>query len=114
MSLYVLDTDHLTLLRYGNAEVAARLEATPEDERATTIISVEEQLRGWFTQVRKARDAAQLARAYNGLSQVVEMANIRSCTSFHAFCNRALFGVAEGIAEGWQVRSCDFGYCSRR
>jgi tRNA(fMet)-specific endonuclease VapC len=74
MSLFVLDTDHLTLIRYGNAEVTARLRATPEGERATTIISVEEQLRGWFTQVRKARDAAQLARAYRGLSQVVDMA----------------------------------------
>ncbi len=74
MSLYVLDTDHLTLLHYGHAEVVARMEATPEEERAITIISVEEQLRAWFTQVRKARDAAQLARAYHGLSQVVETA----------------------------------------
>lgn len=75
MTLYVLDTDHLTLLRYGHAEVVARLKATPPQDRAITIISVEEQLRAWFTQVRRARDAEQLARAYEGLSQVVEMAN---------------------------------------
>ena len=53
MSLYVLDTDHLTLLAYGHARVVARLQATPVGERAITIISMEEQLRAWFTQVRK-------------------------------------------------------------
>jgi len=74
MSLYVLDTDHLTLFGYGNAEVVARLRATPPAERAITIISVEEQLRAWFTQVRKARGADRLARAYEGLSHVIDMA----------------------------------------
>jgi len=74
MSLYVLDTDHLTLLHYGHADVVAHLESTPEEEPAITIVSVEEQLRAWFTQVRKAHDAAQLARAYSGLYQVVETA----------------------------------------
>ncbi len=54
MNLYVLDTDHLSLLRYGHAEVAARLESTPREERAITIVSVEEQLRAWFTQVQPA------------------------------------------------------------
>jgi tRNA(fMet)-specific endonuclease VapC len=74
MNLYVLDTDHLTLLRRGHAQVVARVGATPPAEIAITILTIEEQLRGWFTQVRKARDAARLARAYDGLSDVVEMA----------------------------------------
>jgi tRNA(fMet)-specific endonuclease VapC len=78
MSRYVLDTDHLTLLRRGHGEVIARVAATPSSELAMTIISIEEQLRGWFTQVRKARDADGLARAYQGLSDVVDMAkNVR-------------------------------------
>lgn len=74
MSLYVLDTDHLTLLRRGHAEVASRVAATPQADIAITIISIEEQFRGWFTQVRKARDAARLARAYAGLFDVIDMA----------------------------------------
>jgi tRNA(fMet)-specific endonuclease VapC len=74
MSLYVLDTDHLTLLRKGHAEVVARVAATPQTDIAITIISIEEQFRGWFTQVRKARDAARLARAYAGLFDVIDMA----------------------------------------
>jgi len=74
MSLFVLDTDHISLLRYGHVDIIAKLQSTPEQDLAITIISVEEQLRGWFTQVRRARDAAQLVRAYEGLSQVIEMA----------------------------------------
>lgn len=74
MSLYVLDTDHVTLLRKGHAEVVARVAAKPENDIAITIISIEEQFRGWFTQVRKARDAARLARAYAGLFDVIDMA----------------------------------------
>jgi len=74
MSLYVLDTDHLTLLGYGDPQVVTRLAATPVADRAITIISVEEQLRAWFTQVRQARDSDRLARAYEGLLQVIQMA----------------------------------------
>jgi len=32
MSLYGLDTDHLSLYRYGHPEVSAHLEATPADQ----------------------------------------------------------------------------------
>lgn len=74
MSLYVLDTDHLTLLRKGHVNVVAHVAATPATDIAITVISIEEQFRGWFTQVRKARDAARLARAYEGLYDVIDMA----------------------------------------
>ena len=72
MSLYVLDTDHLSLYRYGHHEVSAHIEATPADQLAVTIITIEEQLRAWYTQVRRARDKGQLARAYRGLFEVAE------------------------------------------
>ena len=72
MSLYVLDTDHLSLYRYGHPEVSARIEATPADQLAVTIITIEEQLRAWYTQVRRARDRDRLARAYQGLLEVAE------------------------------------------
>jgi tRNA(fMet)-specific endonuclease VapC len=72
MSLYVLDTDHLSLYRYGHPEVSAHIEATPADQLAVTIITIEEQLRAWYTQIRRARDRNQLARAYQGLLEVAE------------------------------------------
>jgi tRNA(fMet)-specific endonuclease VapC len=72
MSLYVLDTDHLSLYRYGHPEVSAHIEATPADQLAVTIITIEEQLRAWYTQIRRARDRDQLAHAYQGLFEVAE------------------------------------------
>ena len=72
MSLYVLDTDHLSLYRYGHPEVSAHIEATPADQLAVTIITIEEQLRAWYTQIRRARDRDQWARAYQGLLEVAE------------------------------------------
>ena len=74
MNLYVLDTDHLTLLRRGDEKVVARVAIIPASNIATTIISIEEQLRGWFTQIRKARDVDHLVRAYGGLLDVIQMA----------------------------------------
>lgn len=97
MSLYVLDTDHLTLLRKGHADVVRRVTAMPPSDIAITIISIEEQFRGWFTQVRKARDADRLARAYEGLWDVIDMARrlpvlpfSRSAVDRYADLKRAL------------------------
>jgi len=47
MSLYVLDTDHLSLYRYGHPEVSARIEATPADQLAVTIITIEVFVKDW-------------------------------------------------------------------
>jgi tRNA(fMet)-specific endonuclease VapC len=60
MNLWVLDTDMLTLWLRGHDTIAARIAATPPQQLATTIITVEELLRGWYTQVRRARTDAQL------------------------------------------------------
>ena len=50
----------------------ARVATTPPQQLAVTIITLEEVLGGWYTQVRQARDDQQLARAYEALQQVVE------------------------------------------
>ena len=44
---------------------------------AEAATRVEEQLRAWFTQVRKARDAARLARAYDRLKQTSPVTTVR-------------------------------------
>ena len=68
MSLFILDTDHLTLLRQAHSAVVTRAVLVPRDELVTTVITFEEQVSGWYTAVRKARDAEKLARAYAGLT----------------------------------------------
>jgi tRNA(fMet)-specific endonuclease VapC len=42
------------------------------DELATTIISVEEQLSGWYTRLRRARKRAELAHVYQQMTNAVE------------------------------------------
>ncbi len=68
----MLDTDHVSLLQRGHPAVAARVLATPPGQLAVSVISFEEQLGAWYTQVRKARDPEKLARAYEGLFEVLE------------------------------------------
>jgi tRNA(fMet)-specific endonuclease VapC len=71
MSLYVLDTDILTLFEEGQPIVLQRVQAHSPSELAITVLSVEEQLSGWYTRVRKAKDNAQLALAYSRLAKAV-------------------------------------------
>jgi tRNA(fMet)-specific endonuclease VapC len=49
--MLVLDTDHMSLLEWGSDESAGlreRLADAPPNEVAVTIISYEEQMRGWM------------------------------------------------------------------
>jgi tRNA(fMet)-specific endonuclease VapC len=72
LSLWVLDTDVLTFWLRGQESIAARIAATPPQQLAVTIITVEEVLGGWYTQIRQARDDQQLARAYQALHEALE------------------------------------------
>lgn len=72
MSLFVLDTDHVSLLQRGHPAVAVRVLAVSPDELAVTVITFEEQLGAWYTQIRQARNPEKLTRAYEGLSQILE------------------------------------------
>ena len=71
MTIYVLDTDILTLFQDGNDAVCRRVLATPMGALAVSVISVEEQLSGWYTVLRRAKQAEQLARAYQRLADCV-------------------------------------------
>ena len=55
MTLYVLDTDMLTLLEEGHPAVGRRFLQERLEDTAITVLSVEEQLSGWYTEVRKAK-----------------------------------------------------------
>ena len=68
----MLDTDVLTFWLRGQGSIAARIAATPPQQLAVTIITVEEVLGGWYTQIRQACDDQQLARAYQALHEATE------------------------------------------
>jgi tRNA(fMet)-specific endonuclease VapC len=61
MSLFVLDTDVLTLYYHGDLTVIRNINSRPTAELAISIITVDEQLDGWYTLARRARQPAQIA-----------------------------------------------------
>ena len=71
MSLYVFDTDSLSLLHRGHPAVSQRAVSHPDTDLALTVISVEEQLTGWYARVRRARLPDEIARAYQSLTDCV-------------------------------------------
>ena len=70
MSLYVLDTDTLTLLQRRDPAVCDRA-AAHSNETAITVVTVEEQLSGWYAMLRKARKPDRLLAAYRRLAATV-------------------------------------------
>ena len=71
MSLHVLDTDMLTLFEEGHPAVLQQVAAHAASDLAITILTAEEQLSGWYTRIRKAKNDAELALAYGRLARTV-------------------------------------------
>lgn len=71
MSLIVLDTDVLTLFQRGDPSVLRRVGTRPASQLAVTVISVEEELTGWYSRVRRARKRLDLANAYQRLTETI-------------------------------------------
>lgn len=70
MTLFILDTDHVTLLQRGHPQVVERFNATPEDSVAASIVTYEEQLRGRLAVIHQSKSAARLAVAYLRLHEM--------------------------------------------
>lgn len=71
MSLYVLDTDHVSLAQRNHPAVLQHLAATAPADLAVTIITVEEQLRGWLKVIRRAPRGPRLIEAYRALRAAI-------------------------------------------
>ncbi len=72
VSLYVLDTDTLTLLQDGHAGVVQRFNSHSLAEMAITVISVEEQLSGWYTRLRRAKRRDEKIHVYQRLASCTQ------------------------------------------
>ena len=71
MTRFILDTDTLSLFRRGDVGIMNRLQVAQPEEIAITVISVEEQLAGWYDQIRRITVSAQRAIAYQRLAETV-------------------------------------------
>lgn len=72
--MILLDSDHLSVLRYRSgdraARLAARLVASGDAVVGTTVVNVEEAMRGWLAAVAKERDPVRQVPAYRELAEL--------------------------------------------
>ena len=75
--MILLDTDHVSILKYPKSERGARLterlEALPAGEVVgISVVSVEEQMRGWLATIAKERSARRQVIPYRELASLFD------------------------------------------
>ncbi len=72
--MLVLDTDHLVEFDRGSdaGEILRQRLENADEEITTTIVSAEEQFRGWLAQIHRIRDPHQQVVAYERLQRRIE------------------------------------------
>lgn len=73
--MVLLDTDHMSLLQRGGAEgrqIRLRLRALPQDDVATTIVSYEEQMRGWLARLARTTPPERQIFDYGELKKLLQ------------------------------------------
>ncbi len=92
--MLILDTDHVSILDRDTIEafnLGRRLASVPPEEVAVTIITYEEQMRGWFAFIAQARTTPQQIEAYRKLRRFITQ-----------FCQIALIDYTAGAAEEFE------------
>jgi tRNA(fMet)-specific endonuclease VapC len=73
VTLFLLDTDHLSHYQMGHPKIVANVEARrATDQLAISVITVEEQLTGWQAALRQAGDDARREEIYRRMALAVE------------------------------------------
>jgi len=72
VSLFLLDTDHLTLYQMGHPQVLTNVARHVTDQLSISVITVEEQLTGWQRALHQAKDNARREEIYLRMALAVE------------------------------------------
>jgi tRNA(fMet)-specific endonuclease VapC len=83
MTLYVFDTDHLSLYGRNHPVLIDRLH-NHSIVLTTTAINIEEQLRGRLAQIAEAKTGIVLCSTYQWLSETVKMLSVFEVLQFTA------------------------------
>ncbi len=74
--MILLDTDHLTVLvderHVSNQRLTSRLASSGDPFIATTIVTAEEQCKGWLAQINRLRDPRGQVVAYERLAKLFD------------------------------------------
>ncbi len=84
--MIVLDTDVLTLVQRANSEeyerLSQRLSAVSGEDICVTIVSFEEQMRGWLAWIAKAKTLERQQEAYTRLRELLDDFRTRPVLDF--------------------------------
>ncbi len=89
--MIVLDSDHISLVERGGTEgrrIWQRIRVLPPDDVATTIVSFEEQSRGWLARIAKANTLPRQISDYGELKRLLQ-----------TYCNIAVLDFDDKAAE---------------
>jgi len=74
--MIILDTDHLTVLKYARDDrfmkLAKRMADSIDQDFSTTAITLEEQLRGWLAEINRFPEPEKQIPAYTELTGLIE------------------------------------------
>lgn len=87
MSLYILDTDHVSLSQREHPLVLQRMAKTGWNALATTIITVEEQIQGRFQVIKRASVGEKLIGAYADLQNTLGYFTALQVLPFNSLAN---------------------------
>jgi tRNA(fMet)-specific endonuclease VapC len=72
----LLDTDHVNVLKYPDhprfASLTTQLNSSADQDVATTVITVEEQMRGWLAWINRSDDVRRQVPAYQELLRLFD------------------------------------------
>src|SRR5437667_12267087 len=69
--LYLLDTDTVSLYQHGHPGVCAAVADHASSAVVISVMTVEEQLSGWYSELRRAKKAPMLAAIYQRMAKTV-------------------------------------------
>src|SRR5688500_6822040 len=72
VSVFLLDTDHVTLYQLGHPQVLLNITRHLTDTLAISVITIEEQLAGWQRSLNQAKNDARREQVYNRMALTVE------------------------------------------
>src|ERR1022692_1926674 len=83
--IVLLDTDHFSILQYRDASAAilqSRLEKLSGNDIGVSIVSFQEQARGWLAYIHRARKADQVLRGFSYLQDLLRHYGARHVLPF--------------------------------
>lgn len=83
MTLYILDTDHVSLFQRGNPFVISKISQIEPENIIITIITVEEQLRGRLNVIKKTLSQEILIDSYSRLKMTLDYFNTVNILEFN-------------------------------